>query len=451
MNIKEWVQDHKHEMISTLSDLIAFPTVESHDSKHPFGQANADCLDYALEQCAAHGMRTQNLDYYAGYAEIGTGDFLFGILGHLDVVPAGAGWTNQPFKAEIRDGKIIGRGAADDKGPMVSAIYAVKYLNEKYPNLDKRIRLIFGCNEESGFKCIQHYVACEGHIDLGFTPDGPFPCCFGEKGIIHFTLSTKDHGLESVKGGLAVNAVPDYVELKIKKDNLDLQTLKNHLHDMVNNYSVVEEDGIVQVVVHGVAAHASTPEKGVNAIANALTALVKSGCQLPWMKEYVKLIGLNMHGEQCNAGFEDQYGKLTMSSGIIKIEGDELKINVDVRAPFTIDNNKVIDTIKAEFSSLTFTLDGEKEGIYFPEDSSLVSTLVGIYNKVTGENAPAVTMGGGTYARGINNCIAFGPDKLAVDRRMHNADEFVSVHDFLEATEIYVMAIEQLLGLAKHI
>jgi len=404
-------------------------------------------LDYALELCSSMGMQTKNLDYYAGYAEIGKGDFLFGILGHLDVVPAGLGWTNDPFTADIREGKVFGRGAADDKGPMVSAIYAVKYLQETYPNLDKRIRLIFGSNEESGFQCIKHYVETEGHIDLGFTPDGPFPCCFGEKGIIHFSLSTSDHGMLKAKGGLAVNAVPDSVELSLNRDKIDVQLLRTYLHEMVPDFSVTEDDDVLNVKVFGVAAHASTPEKGVNAIGHSLTALVKAGCQLPWMKEFVRLIGINMNGEQCNADFNDQYGRLTMSSGVINIVEGELIINIDVRAPFTFENKVVIDAISNNFKILKFTLNNEKEGIYFPEDSELVKTLVGAYNQVTGEAAQAVTMGGGTYARGINNCIAFGPDKTAVDRRMHNSDEHISIDDLLEATEIYILAIEQLLGL----
>ena len=157
MQVKEFIEANFEDMKADLREPVSFNSVHADDEK-PFGSTNRRVLDKALELMNEKGLRTENVDYYCGFGETGSGDKLIGILAHLDVVPAGEGWNTDPFVMVEKDGFVYGRGVSDDKGGAVASMYALKYLiDEKYP-LKKRVRLILGCNEETGSACIAHYV-----------------------------------------------------------------------------------------------------------------------------------------------------------------------------------------------------------------------------------------------------------------------------------------------------
>ena len=146
----EFINDKKDEMIENLQKLIQIPSVyeESKNPKMPFGENANKALEYMLELGKKLGFRTKNIDGYCGYIEFGEGEELLGIIGHLDVVPAGEGWANPPFSGTIVDNKIYGRGAIDDKGPVMASLYAMKAVKDTC-KVNKRVRLILGLNEEN--------------------------------------------------------------------------------------------------------------------------------------------------------------------------------------------------------------------------------------------------------------------------------------------------------------
>lgn len=150
---KKYIENHKTEMIENLQALIQIPSTfkKSQDISKPFGENANKALEYMLDLGTKLGFRTKNIDGYCGYIEFGEGEKLLGIIGHLDVVPAGEGWKHPPFSATIEDGKIYGRGAIDDKGPVIAALYAMKVVMDNY-KLQKRVRLILGLNEENEMK-----------------------------------------------------------------------------------------------------------------------------------------------------------------------------------------------------------------------------------------------------------------------------------------------------------
>ena len=153
------------EIIKNTQKLIQIKTVlDTPVSNGPFGQGNKDCLEETLKICEQLGFKVKNLDGYCGYAEIGEGDELVGIIGHLDVVPEGEGWKYPAYSGVIVDDEIWGRGAWDDKGPVVVSIYAIKALMDSGFKFNKRVRLIFGCNEESGSLCMEHYLKVDETI-----------------------------------------------------------------------------------------------------------------------------------------------------------------------------------------------------------------------------------------------------------------------------------------------
>ncbi len=444
-DIKVFLQENQQEMLEVLAKLVSYNSVEAQDSEFPFGQANADCLDYALEVCRNWGMQTTNHDYYVGFGEIGKGQEVIGIAGHLDIVPAGKGWNTDPFVLEIIDGKLYGRGTSDDKGPTVAAMFAMKYLMDNDVALNKRIRIVFGCNEESGFQCIAKYVEKEGHFDIGFVPDGPFPCCFGEKGIIKFKIKAKNNVFKTLSGGVAPNVVPNNCELSLAADLIDQEKLEDYLKSSaLAKYEITENEGILTLVTEGRAAHASTPELGVNAVAYAMTALTESGLDDAALRELKEKINIEYNGNSCGIKLVDQYGGLTLNVGIVELVGDDIVITCDIRCPFTHDNSEVTSVLKQTFQEFELTIMSDSKGLYQPEDSEFVQMLISAYRSVSGNEAPPLTMGGGTYARMVNNTLAFGMSD-GEDTHIHDANEYVQLKKLLEGTEVYINALLKML------
>lgn len=445
--INEFLSENKEAMLEVLAKAISYDTVENHeDETYPFGKGNADCLDYMLSLCEEFGLNSKNVDYYAGFGEVGSGEKLLGVIGHLDVVPAGDGWDSDPFTLKVEGDKAYGRGTSDNKGPMISALFAIKYLIENDYPFKKRLRIVFGCNEESGFGCVKHYVEKEGHFDMGFTPDGPYPCCFGEKGIIQLLIKTKNNIFRDVKGGLAPNVVPDKFELTLEKGSIDVSVFKDYLSKTeIKEYSIDETEEDLIISIKGKAAHASLPELGVNAITHGICALVEAGLKNEALVEFKEKINTELNGESAGIGLKDQYGNLTLNVGKIFIEEGEVNIAIDIRCPFTYPNSAAIDVLKEGFKNWSVEITNDSTGLYQPEDSPFVKLLCETYKEITGIDKKPVSMGGGTYARGINNTLAFGADEDGFDTHVHDANEFIRIEDLEKNCKIFIIALQKML------
>ena len=449
MNVRDIVASYKDELISKTRELISYESVQGAPEKnYPFGKVVADCLHSALGMCEEYGFKCVNLDNYVGYGEIGSGEKLIGVLGHLDIVPLGQGWTHDPLGGEIVDGKMYGRGTSDDKGPVVCSMVAMKIVNELRPNLNKRIRLIMGCNEETGSRCLRHYVEKEGHMDYGFTPDGPFPGCFGEKGHLRIKV-TCNTDLVRVSAGVAANVVPNLCEFEMKEITFDEDKFASYLngHGLSYDKHISESNGNVIISVHGVAAHASLPEYGKNAISYGMMALGEAGYEDEMVKFYNSCIGLTTDGSLFGCACSDEYGALTFSVGLATtIEKGVVVFTIDSRFPVSMKSGKVCDLIPTGKinSNVTVEIAGRGEPLFYEPTSPLVTMLKEAYQEVMGTNDEPITMGGGTYAKGINNCIAFGGEFPGIDNHLHDADEFITIEHMLLQTEIYVNALLKL-------
>ena len=451
MEIKEFLQKNKQNMINDLAKIVSYDSVAELDGKsqYPFGDINAKLLDETLKIFEREGLTTKNVDYYAGYGEIGNGDKLIGILAHLDIVPCGKGWTSDPLTLTIRDGKIFGRGVTDDKGPVICSLYALKYLKESGVNLNKRVRLIVGCCEERGSHCLHHYVEKEGHIDYGFTPDGSFPGIYGEKGGVSGVFSSINSKIKDINGGLVSNAVCNEVYAIFELNSLNELKLKEYFNknNIKFNFERNEND---KLTVYGVAAHASTPHLGVNAIGHLFAALEFAGFEDDFVTYYNKHVGLLTDGSSFDCKLEDKYGALTFNNGMIYMKDGHIEGTIDIRVPVTYDTEVVVNKLKEHFNDENGKLLNVHGGkpLFFDPESPMVKALVEAYRDVTNdyENQPMV-IGGGTYSKGINNCIAFGPEFPGEDCHIHDIDEFMCEDKFLEQTEIYIKAIQNLLKL----
>ena len=183
------------EMIAALQRLIRKPSVEASPLPgKPFGADVDACFTEALTLCHELGFETTDLDRYIGWCEIGSGDEMVAVLGHLDVVPEGEGWHHPPYGAEIVGSKLFGRGAIDDKGPVVASLFALKAIRDLGIPLDRRVRLLFGLNEETNDRDVFYYREHGGELPvLGFTPDGEYPLINGEKGILNESYAVQLH------------------------------------------------------------------------------------------------------------------------------------------------------------------------------------------------------------------------------------------------------------------
>lgn len=454
MNIKTMVTGYRDEIVRRLTELVAVNSVEGTPAENaPFGEGPKEVLEKALAMLEADGFRTKNLDNYCGYAEIGEEDDpLIGIIGHLDVVPVVKDdWATDPFQVVEKDGVLYGRGVMDDKGPVVASMIAMKVLKDMNIPIRKRIRLIMGCNEETGGRCLRHYVEQEGDVDYGFTPDGEFPLVHGEKGIMIGEFRSKTPtSIIDIEGGTAHNIVCSNCVARIPRKCYSGKKLSDWLNNFGIEFHVEEEDDVNVITVIGKSAHAATPELGINSISVLMAGLREAGMQDPFVDFYCSRFGLATDGSGLNAKLEDEFGVLTLNVGMISMKDGVVSGCIDMRTPVTMSTKSVMkkmsERLEDENGVIEFTLCDEP--LFFPVDSQLVSNLYEAYTEVTGDTeGKPLTMGGGTYAKGIRNTVAFGGMFPGRDYHIHDANERIGIDELLSMTEIYVHALLRLLEL----
>lgn len=461
--IKNLIDNYEKDIIESLQEIIKIKSVEEAAKPGmPFGEGPYRALEYALDLSEKMGFKTRNLDGYAGYAEYGHGEETVGVLVHLDVVPEGKGWTYPPYGGEIHDGKIYGRGTTDDKGPAIAVLYAVKALKEANLPLNRKIRIIFGTNEETGWGCMDYYFKHEKPPTMAFTPDADFPVIYGEKGIIVFDLVTKlgsnycsNIKLIDLKGGNAPNMVPDYAEAVFEIENVKELEDKFYNYIKVNNLpaEIHIEDNKVKITAKGISAHGSTPEKGENAISYLMKFLgniLEGQCDLcDFVNIYNERIGFKHHGEGIGCGFEDDIsGKLNFNPGLIKYEDGKIILTINVRYPIKSSSREVYDGIRKNLEGTNIELiegKGDTKPLYVPKDNFLVAKLMEVYRKETGDTeSQPITIGGGTYARVMENAVAFGPMFPGQEDVAHQKDEYISIEHLMKITKIYAHALYEL-------
>ncbi len=415
------------EMKNSLKTLVSIPSVESEALLNmPFGKGVFDALDYFLSLADSFGFKTINYDNYIGEVDFGDGKEEIAILCHLDVVPAGdlTKWTYPPFSATEANGKIYGRGTTDDKGPAMVCLYCMKELKDEGYVPNKKIRLILGCNEESGWKCIEHFNKVASFPDYGFSPDADFPVIYAEKGILHaeFCFNALSSELKDVKGGDRINVVCDKCEAITPLNEF-----------FMKQCGVKEENG--KVVSTGVSAHGSTPEKGENAIGKMVSYLEATGMIDSRIGDYLFKDKMGLKE------LKDETGNLTMSPDLIRKEGDRIFVSVDFRYPSLLDGEKLIEALKL---IAPVRILSHQKPLFNDKNGFLVTTLLNVYNEATGENAKPLAIGGGTYARALKYGTAFGPEISGEDCHIHEPDEFVSMNNLGLQFKVYKKAIKAL-------
>lgn len=443
--IKENVLKIKDEMIQEIINLVRYESVskKSDNKEKPFGEECKKSLEHILELGKKLGFNTKNIDGYCGYIEFGEGKELLGIIGHLDVVPATKedGWTKDPYQAEIINNKLYGRGTSDDKGPVISCLYAMKIANS-LKQLNKRVRLIIGLNEEQDWECIERYKQTEELPTISFSPDANFPCIYAEKGIITLTIENDfnldDEILEFTTGNNAINVVPKTAHIIIKTNNPN---------KFIEEKDIIVEknEDTIKITATGISSHAAFPTLGDNA-ATKLLKYINKIYKNKFLTKLEELDFYNLENPLYLGGdsLTDESGTLTSNIGIINYENNKLIIKTNLRVPIKTSFAKLKNICNRSIDSIKYYFEGENEGLYVSKDSYLVKTLTRIFNETTNMNEEAIAIGGGTYARAFNNCVSFGMTFPNEEELCHQVNENIDIDNLLLATEIYTKAIIEL-------
>ena len=434
----------KEDFLASLKLLISYPSVlNENENGTPFGQAIQDVLEKTLEICQGLGFKTY-LDPkgYYGYAEIGQGKELLAVLCHLDVVPSGdeADWKTPPFEAVVKDGFIFGRGVQDDKGPSMAALYAVKALLDSGVVFQKRVRFIFGTDEETLWRCMGRYNELEETATLGFAPDSSFPLTYAEKGLLQVKLHGPGSDFLQLEAGEAFNVVP----AKASYQGAFLEKVIAGLRAAGFDYEEMADE----VTVLGVPKHAKDAAQGINAVVR-LAKVLQLLAPHPALSFIADAVGEDATGSRLFGPILDEpSGSLSFNIAGLTITPERSEIRIDLRIPVLADKEDLVRVLskKAADYQLTYEEFDYLAPLYVPKDSKLVSTLMSIYQEKTGDTSPAMSSGGATFARTMPNCVAFGALFPGAEQTEHQANERAKLDDLYKAMDIYAETIRRLAG-----
>ena len=460
IDFKKEVLNHKEDLLKDLFELLSVRSILGTDitEETPFGSGPREALDLILSFGERDGYKTKLVENKAGHIEVGQGDELFGILGHVDVVPVvEADWISHPFKPEIRDGKIFARGSLDDKGPTMAAYYAVKLLDKLGVKWNKRVRVIIGSDEETGFRCVEAYFKHEEQPASGFTPDAMFPLVYAEKARATFDHKLKfvdedgDYNYKLVRfnGGQVLNMVIASAKAELVGEVSDIkEKFENFLVKEKLEGEVTVEDTI-KLTLKGKAAHGSTPQYGINGatkLAEFLSTLGLDNNGKNFVDYIVEKLANDPFGEKLGIDYsDDEMGEATYNYGILDYDLEKKVgiVSTDCRHPMKFDLVARLNGVKVDNVDIEVT--STKEAHYVPKDDELVTTLMDVYRKHTGDTKnDAFVLGGGTYARCLKKGVAFGLLFPGKEDTMHQANEYLEVEDLLLATAIYAEGIYKL-------
>ncbi len=426
----------------------------------PYGKEVFTTLMTALDKAEKLGLDSVNVFGHAGYAEYGTGDEVLAILTHLDVVPEGEGWDTDPFTPVRKDGKVYARGTLDNKCAAAAGIVALAALRDNCVQLDKRVRIIFGCDEESGSSDMEHYLKHEGEPDYAVVPDSHFPIVNGEKGLLHMTLTADVKHIDlplcirSITSGSVANIVPNRASAIINAPFETINALvENYAIGLPATFACEETQEGVLITCHGKASHGSAPQLGVNALAYLTSFLgtipLAPGDIEKFIYAISEKIGLEYDGKRLGiASQEELSGMLTLNLGALHVYEDKIEAKIDIRYPLCADGDEIMKKIEDAFilKNIKAGIIQYKKPHFIKEDSFLVSSLKKTYEECFGEPGVCEIGAGATYARSFKNGVSFGPVTAQRTELEHSPNEFIYEHELEKLLEVICTAIVNIAG-----
>ena len=459
--IEAYFSDKEKLLVEAVSRLVSIDSVEGDGAPGaPFGPGPAAALEEALTIAKEWGLAAENHEGYVGTASLNDGEDALHILGHLDVVAPGEGWTvTQPYAPKLVDGLLYGRGTDDDKGPVIASLLAMKAVKDLGIPLKKNCKVIMGTNEESGSGDIAWYFARNPYAPATFSPDSGFPVVNTEKGGFRPSFSRSwpvQSGLPRVKwlhGGIRLNILPGDASAGVEGLTMyDIQPVARNITARTGiKFTFAHEDGLTVIRAKGEASHAAWPEGGNNAI----TGLVALLCALPLAEGGCKeaLDGLNAllpHGDYTGRALgiaqeEPVAGPLTVAFSLLEGGETGLEGRFDSRVPLCASEDNCLNVAKAAFEARGFAFEGsQSEPHHVPADSPFIKTLLKGYEEYTGLKGECLSTGGGTYVHDIPGGVAFGCSLPGFDSHLHGPDERVRVSDLMLSAKLFAHIIVDL-------
>lgn len=460
--IEAYIEAHRQEMLDDICTLCRINSEKMpYEVGKPYGEGAFEALNTALAMAQAYGFSVTNYDSFVGTADLNEKERQLDILAHLDVVPAGEGWqVTEPFEPLEQDGKLYGRGTADDKGPAVAALYAMRAVKELGIPLSKNVRLILGTDEECGSSDIEHYYAVEEEAPMTFSPDAEFPVINTEKGRLpgHFTAEFQESlelpRLVSIQAGIKVNVVPGKAYAVM--EGIDTQELTAACKKVEQRtgvtFEISLEESFTKILAEGAGAHAAHPHDGNN----ALTALLTLITELPFAEcqqilTVKKLVELFPHGditgEALGISMSDEIsGELTLTLSLLEVTKDCIDGTFDSRCPVCSNEENVLKVARDRMGQAGLTLHNEsmKAPHHVDPNSHFIQTLLKVYEEYSGLKGECHSTGGGTYVHDLKNGVAFGAALPGTDNKMHGADEFAVIDELLLSAKIFAQVIVEL-------
>lgn len=456
--IEAYFEDKQQMLVDAVCRLVAIDSVEGEPAPGaPFGPGPAAALDEALKLVEEWGLSATNHEGYVGTADLNDQEDALHILGHLDVVAPGEGWTvTAPYSPKVVGDMIYGRGTDDDKGPLAASLLAMKAVKDLGIPLTKNCRCILGTNEESGSGDIAWYFARHPFAPATFSPDSGFPVVNTEKGGLkplftaQWPLQQELPRLAWLHGGIRINVLPGDASAAI--EGLSIDDVQPAARDITARTGITftfgEEDGLTVVRAKGTGSHAAWPEGGNNAI----TGLIALLCTLPLAdspcKDYLNALNTLMpHGDYYGKAIgiaqeEPISGKLTVAFTLLEITETGLKGLFDSRVPLCATESNCLNVAKAAFEAKGFTFEGHQHAPHHtPADSPFVQTLLKRYEQYTGLKGECLSTGGGTYVHEIPGGVAFGCTLPGFDTHLHGADERVRISDLMLSAKLFAHII----------
>lgn len=429
--IKAAVKGKEAEFLAGLKKVMKVDSVKGlAETGAPFGKGPKKALETALDLASALGFETKIVSDAVGYAQYGTNnDEYIGVVGHLDVVEAGSGWSYPPFDLTLENGVLYGRGVLDNKGPAISTLYALAVLKELNIPLSKTIRILFGTDEESGSADIPLYLATEKPPIYGFTPDCKYPAVYGERGLVGIEIVTvmpekEVKQISNFKGTFTRSSVPDHLEVTLKNGE--------------------------EIQIEGKRAPSNAPEMGENVLTKFAEIATNEHFFTGELADYFSWLATALHLKHDGSGlgidFSDQAsGKLMLTPYAFKIEKNKVHLTLSIRYPVSVTEENILVELKQHLPmDSQLQIIRKMPATSFPLDHPMLKIMQEVYEECTGMDGTPVTTTGATYARTMPNIVAFGPSFPGQKGIAHNKDEYMDLADLMKNMEIYAVTMAEL-------
>lgn len=455
----EWAKladPYREEALETLKGYIAIPSfndTETETEDHPFGQGVENALKFLADLGRDMGFEVDRCDGYCTELSCGEGP-LIDIYAHADTVPVTReNWRTDPFVATIEGDRIYGRGAEDDKGPGLAALYGFKVLKDHGLVDGYRVRFIFGGNEEMDFRCLDHYFGAmnKGYPAYGISPDADFPLIYAEKALCNYdAVYNVDLGPDPFSWGTAINLVCDTATYDFRDCGTPLSEVVRIVNSYLDEHSEIKGswDGSA-LKIEGFGYHGSMPWNGVNAGLYMLNIIGKvKGIQSlhDLYEDYKTGDGSPFGGNYTSNAFD----RSSYCVGFFNYADGKLTLSVNMRLPENVEIDTAVDNVRDNTGANEIVVQSKTPVMYMDPESPFIKTLMRVYQEETGDyESKPMAIGGGTYAKDSKNTVAFGGSYNDIDFHMHGDNEFFSLSNFYDDIGIYAHVIYEMGQLAK--